>query len=336
MEPAILTRGLRKVYRVFRKEPGLGGAIRGLFHRRYDEVVAVDGVNLEIGHGELVGFLGPNGAGKTTTLKMLSGLLHPSGGTAHVLGHVPWEREVLFRRQISLLLGQKNQLLWDLPARESFELNRAIYGIEPSTAQRTIDHLSALLEVRNLLDKPVRELSLGERMKMELIAALLHKPKILFLDEPTLGLDVVSQHRVRDFLRHLVAEEKITTILTSHYLQDIEALCRRVVIIDHGRIIHDGSWEQIVRNFSDRKEIVLRFKETAPDLQGEEWGEVVSRDGATLRLRVTPSRATEISRRAIDLPGLEDIRIEAMPVEEVIRRVFASSGAGFPQEPASF
>ena len=335
MQPAILTRGLRKVYRVFRKEPGLGGAIRGLFHRRYDEVVAVEGVNLEIGHGELVGFLGPNGAGKTTTLKMLSGLLHPSGGTAHVLGHVPWEREVLFRRQISLLLGQKNQLLWDLPARESFELNRAIYGIEPSTAQRTIDHLSALLEVRNLLDKPVRELSLGERMKMELIAALLHKPKILFLDEPTLGLDVVSQHRVRDFLRHLVAEEKITTILTSHYLQDIEALCRRVVIIDHGRIIHDGSWEQIVRNFSDRKEIVLRFNETAPDLRGEEWGEVVSRDAATLRLRVTPSRATEISRRAIDLPGLEDIRIEAMPVEEVIRRVFASSGEGNPHKPAS-
>jgi len=336
MEPAILTRGLRKVYRVFRKEPGLGGAIRGLFHRRYDEVVAVEGVNLEIDHGELVGFLGPNGAGKTTTLKMLSGLLHPSGGTAHVLGHVPWEREALFRRQISLLLGQKNQLLWDLPARESFELNRAIYGIEPNTAQRTIDHLSALLEVRSLLDKPVRELSLGERMKMELIAALLHKPKILFLDEPTLGLDVVSQHRVRDFLRHLVAEEKITTILTSHYLQDIEALCRRVVIIDHGRIIHDGSWEQIVRSFSDRKEIVLRFAGTPPDLRGDEWGEVVSRDAATLRLRVTPSRATEISRRAIDLPGLEDIRIEAMPVEEVIRRVFASSGEGLPQKPASF
>jgi ABC-2 type transport system ATP-binding protein len=283
-----------------------------------------------------VGFLGPNGAGKTTTLKMLSGLLHPSGGTARVLGHVPWERDVIFRRQISLLLGQKNQLLWDLPARESFQLNRAIYGIDQDVAQRTIDHLSALLEVRGLLDKPVRELSLGERMKMELIAALLHKPKILFLDEPTLGLDVVSQHRVRDFLRHLVAEEKITTILTSHYLQDIEALCRRVVIIDHGRIIHDGSWEQIVRNFSDRKEIVLRFKEAAPDLQGEDWGEVVSRDGATLRLRVTPARATEISRRAIDLPGLEDIRIEAMPVEEVIRRVFASSGAGIPQKGDSF
>ena len=247
----------------------------------------------------------------------------------------PGSEKLFFRRQISLLLGQKNQLLWDLPARESFQLNRAIYGIDRGVAQRTIDHLSALLEVRGLLDKPVRELSLGERMKMELIAALLHKPKILFLDEPTLGLDVVSQHRVRDFLRHLVAEEKITTILTSHYLQDIEALCRRVVIIDHGRIIHDGSWEQIVRNFSDRKEIVLRFNETAPDLRGEEWGEVVSRDATTLRLRVTPSRATEISRRAIDLPGLEDIRIEAMPVEEVIRRVFASSSQSTPPSATS-
>ncbi|MCX6935309.1 MAG: ATP-binding cassette domain-containing protein [Verrucomicrobia bacterium] len=326
MEPAIVTRGLRKVYRVFRKELGLGGAIRGLFHRRYDEVAAVDGVDLEIAPGELVGFLGPNGAGKTTTLKMLSGLLHPSGGSATVLGHVPWRREVVFRRQISLLLGQKNQLVWDLPARESFELNRAIYGVDRSQAQRTVDHLSAMLEVRGLLDKPVRELSLGERMKMELIAALLHKPKVLFLDEPTLGLDVISQHRVRDFLRHLVAEEKITTILTSHYLQDIEALCRRVVIIDHGRVIHDGSWERIVRDFSDRKEIVLRFAGASPDLRGEEWGEVVARDAATLRLRVPFARATEISRRAIDLPGLEDIRIEAMPVEEVIRRVFASSG----------
>jgi len=325
MEPAILTRGLRKTYRVFEKKPGLGGAVRGLFQRQYKDLVAVDGVDLEIAPGELVGFLGPNGAGKTTTLKMLSGLLQPSGGSATVIGHVPWKREESFRRKISLLLGQKNQLVWDLPARESLELNRAIYRIEPADARRTIDHLSALLEVRPLLDKPVRELSLGERMKMELIAALLHKPKVLFLDEPTLGLDVVSQHRVRDFLRHLVAEEKITTILTSHYLQDIESLCRRVIIIDHGRVIHDGSWEQIVRDFSDRKEIVLRFAGPPPDLQGPEWGEILGKDAATLRLRVSPANATEISRRAIDLPGLEDIRIEAMPVEEVIRRVFAAS-----------
>jgi ABC-2 type transport system ATP-binding protein len=256
---------------------------------------------------------------------MLSGLLHPTHGSARVLGHVPWERTTEFRRQISLLLGQKNQLLWDLPARESFELNRAIYGISIDEGRRTIDRLAGVLEVHPLLDKPVRELSLGERMKMELIAALLHRPKVLFLDEPTLGLDVVSQHRVRDFLRQLVAEEKITTILTSHYLQDIEALCQRVIIIDHGRVIHDGSWEQIVRDFSDRKEIVLRFAGPPPELQGEDWGEPVSRDAATVRLRVPPARVTEISRRALDLPGLEDIRIETMPVEEVIRRVFTGA-----------
>jgi ABC-2 type transport system ATP-binding protein len=324
-EPAIVTRGLGKIYRVGKKEPGLAGAIRGLFHRRYESLIAVEGVDLEIAPGELVGFLGPNGAGKTTTLKMLSGLLHPTHGSARVLGHVPWERTTEFRRQISLLLGQKNQLLWDLPARESFELNRAIYGISIDEGRRAIDRLAGVLEVHPLLDKPVRELSLGERMKMELIAALLHRPKVLFLDEPTLGLDVVSQHRVRDFLRQLVAEEKITTILTSHYLQDIEALCQRVIIIDHGRVIHDGSWEQIVRDFSDRKEIVLRFAGPPPELQGEDWGEPVSRDAATVRLRVPPARVTEISRRALDLPGLEDIRIETMPVEEVIRRVFTGA-----------
>jgi ABC-2 type transport system ATP-binding protein len=324
MPPAILVRDLRKTYRVFQKTPGFAGALRGLFHRRYQEVSAVGGVSFEIEPGELVGFLGPNGAGKTTTLKMLSGLLQPSGGTATVLGHLPWKREEAFRRKISLLLGQKNQLVWDLPARESFALNRAIYRVDPAQAARTIDHLSGLLEVRSLLDQPVRELSLGERMKMELIAALLHKPQVLFLDEPTLGLDVVSQHRVRDFLQHLVAEEKITTILTSHYLQDIESLCKRVIIIDHGRIIHDGSWDQIVRDFSDRKEIVLRFSGSPPELQGADWGEIISKDAVTLRLRVSFAQATAISRRALDLPGLEDIRIEAMPIEEVIRRVFTA------------
>jgi len=324
MPPAILVRDLRKTYRVFQKTPGFAGALRGLFHRRYQEVSAVGGVSFEIEPGELVGFLGPNGAGKTTTLKMLSGLLQPSGGTASVLGHLPWQREEAFRRKISLLLGQKNQLVWDLPARESFALNRAIYRVDPAQAARTIDHLSGLLEVRSLLDQPVRELSLGERMKMELIAALLHKPQVLFLDEPTLGLDVVSQHRVRDFLRHLVAEEKITTILTSHYLQDIESLCKRVIIIDHGRIIHDGSWDQIVRDFSDRKEIVLRFSGSPPELQGADWGEIIAKDAVTLRLRVSFAQATAISRRALDLPGLEDIRIEAMPIEDVIRRVFTA------------
>ena len=322
MEPAIVARGLRRIYRVFEKQPGFLGALRGLVSRRHREVAAVDGIDLEIGTGELVGFLGPNGAGKTTTLKMLSGLLHPSGGSARVLGFVPWEREPEFRRQISLLLGQKNQLTWDLPARESFELNRAIYGIDRATAWRTIDELSSLLEVGALMDKPVRELSLGERMKMELIAALLHQPKVLFLDEPTLGLDIVSQHRIRDFLRRVVAEKKITTILTSHYLQDIESLCRRVVIIDRGRIIHDGSLASIVRDFSDHKQIELRFSGRPPRLQGSEWGEIVRCDEAGIRLRVEPGRITEVSRRALDLPGLEDIRIESVPVEDVIRKLF--------------
>ncbi len=322
MEPVIATRGLRKVYRVFEKEPGLAGAMRALFSRRSREVVAVEGVDLEIGAGELVGFLGPNGAGKTTTLKMLSGLLHPSAGSARVLGFVPWERETEFRRQISLLLGQKNQLTWDSPARESFELNRAIYGIDRTTAWRTIDELASMLEVTGLMGKPVRELSLGERTKMELIAALLHQPKVLFLDEPTLGLDIVSQHRIRDFLRCVVAEKKITTILTSHYLQDIEALCRRVVIIDHGRIIHDGSLAAVGREFSNHKQIELRFSGRAPELRGAEWGEIAGRDEAAIRLRVAPGRVTEISRRALDLPGLEDIRIESIPVEEVIRKLF--------------
>ena len=323
MDPIITTRGLRKIYRVFEKEPGFRGAVRGLFSRRCREVAAVDGVDLEIRAGELVGFLGPNGAGKTTTLKILSGLLHPSGGSARVLGFVPWERETEFRRQISLLLGQKNQLAWDLPARESFELNRAIYGIDKSTAANTIEELATLLEVTGLMDKPVRELSLGERMKMELIAALLHQPKVLFLDEPTLGLDIISQHRIRGFLRRVVAEKKITTILTSHYLQDIEALCRRVVIIDRGRIIHDGSLAAVGKDFSDHKQIELRFAGRAPKLQGPEWGEVVNRDEAGVCLRVEPGRVTEISRRALDLPGLEDIRIESVPVEEVIRKLFS-------------
>jgi ABC-2 type transport system ATP-binding protein len=258
---------------------------------------------------------------------MLSGLLHPSGGTAKVLGFTPWEREPDFRRQISLLLGQKNQLTWDLPARESFELNRAIYGIDRATAWRTVDELASLLEVTGLMDKPVRELSLGERMKMELIAALLHQPKVLFLDEPTLGLDIVSQHRIRDFLRRVVAEKKITTILTSHYLQDIEALCRRVVIIDRGRIIHDGSLADVVRGFSDHKQIELRFSGRPPKLQGSDWGEVADQDEAGIRLRVEPGRVTEVSRRALDLPGLEDIRIESVPVEDVIRKLFASHQA---------
>src|ERR1700675_4358710 len=220
--PVIEVSNLTKAFRTYKKQPGFAGAIKGLFHRQYEQTLAVNDVSFKIEPGELVGFLGPNGAGKTTTLKMLAGLLYPTSGSARVLGYVPWERDDGYRRQFALLLGQKNQLWWDLPARESLELNAKIYGIPAANYRRTVEELTELLAVREKLDVMVRELSLGERMKMELIAALLHQPKVLFLDEPTIGLDVVSQKKVREFLRHHNAARKTTILLTSHYMIDIQ------------------------------------------------------------------------------------------------------------------
>src|SRR5436305_5272323 len=226
--PAIEVNGLTKAFQTYKKLPGFTGAIRGLFHREYEQTLAVDNVSFEVEEGELVGFLGPNGAGKTTTLKMLSGLLYPTGGDAKVLGYTPWERADGYRRQFALLLGQKNQLWWDLPARESLELNAQIYGLSRAELDHTVAEMTELLAVREKLNVSVRELSLGERMKMELIASLLHKPKILFLDEPTIGLDVISQKTVREFLRQHNAEQQTTILLTSHYMADIQELCERV------------------------------------------------------------------------------------------------------------
>src|SRR3954471_23738940 len=234
--PVIRAQALTKEYRTYKKKPGLRGALAGLFHREYEKVVAAHNVSFQVGEGELVGFLGPNGAGKTTTLKMLAGLLYPTTGTADVLGYVPWERKDGYRRQFALLLGQKNQLWWDLPARESLELNAKIYGIPKEKLERIVSELTELLAVQDKLNVMVRELSLGERMKMELIAALLHEPRVLFLDEPTIGLDVVSQKTVREFLREYNATRGTTIVLTSHYMADIEALCRRVIIIDRGAL----------------------------------------------------------------------------------------------------
>ena len=229
--PVIQVQGLTKSFRTYKKRPGLIGAFKGLFHREYEMTVAAKDVSFAIEEGELVGFLGPNGAGKTTMLKMLAGLLYPTHGTARVLGYVPWERKDGYRRQFALLLGQKNQLWWDLPARESLELNARIYGIPRESFERTVAEMTELLAVRDKLNVMVRELSLGERMKMELIAALLHQPKVLYLDEPTIGLDVVSQKTVREFLRHHNSSRKTTILLTSHYMTDIQELCQRVIII---------------------------------------------------------------------------------------------------------
>src|ERR1700736_5546496 len=257
---AIEARDLTKIYRTYRKESGLWGAVKGLVRRRYDETRAADHVSFQIEEGEFVGFLGPNGAGKTTVLKMLSGLLNPSGGDARVLGFVPWERRNEMKRQFSLLMGQKNALWWDLPAQESLELNRAIYGIDRDKFSRVVGGLAELLEVTDKMNVMVRELSLGERMKMELISALIHEPRVLFLDEPTIGLDVVSQKRVREFLRVYNEKHRIVTMLTSHYMQDIQELCDRVIIIDHGKIFFDGPLDDIIDRFSGYKIISLTFQ----------------------------------------------------------------------------
>ena len=250
--------GLTKAFRTYKKQPGFAGAVRGLFRRRYEQTLAVKDVSFTIEPGELVGFLGPNGAGKTTTLKMLAGLLYPTSGSAQVLGYTPWERDDGYRRQFALLLGQKNQLWWDLPARESLELNAKIYGISSAALERTVAGMSELLGVRDKLNVSVRELSLGERTKMELIASLLHQPKVLFLDEPTIGLDVVSQKTVREFLREHNAKQKTTILLTSHYMNDIQELCKRVIIIDHGTIFFDGRLSDIVDRFADSKLITIQ------------------------------------------------------------------------------
>lgn len=322
----IEARGLTKVYRTYKKEPGLSGAIRGLVKRRYEETRAVDDATFTIEAGEFVGFLGPNGAGKTTVLKILSGLLHPSSGTARVLGFVPWERHDAMKRQFSLLMGQKNALWWDLPARESLELNRAIYGIDRPRFTRIVGGLCELLEVSDKLDVMVRELSLGERMKMELIAALLHSPRVLFLDEPTIGLDVGSQKKVRDFLRRYNAENPIVTMLTSHYMQDIEELCQRVIIIDHGRIFFDGALSAIIDRFATHKILRLVFDETQARTFTE-WGEVLEQTPQTVSLKVPRARVTETCRALLGQHAVSDINVQELPVEEVIRQLFGEQQA---------
>ncbi|HET9418656.1 MAG TPA: ATP-binding cassette domain-containing protein [Chthoniobacterales bacterium] len=318
---AIETRELTKVYRTYRKERGLWGSIKGLARRRYDETRAADRVSFEIDHGEFVGFLGPNGAGKTTVLKMLSGLLNPTSGDARVLGFVPWERRDEMKRQFSLLMGQKNALWWDLPAQESLELNRAIYGIDRARFNQVVGGLSELLEVQDKMNVMVRELSLGERMKMELIAALIHEPRVLFLDEPTIGLDVVSQKRVREFLRIYNEEHRIVTLLTSHYMQDIEELCHRVLVIDHGKIFFDGPLDDIIDRFSGHKILSLTFdKPVKRDFS--RFGEVIEQTPMSVQLKVPRAQVTETCRQLLDCCDVSDINVQEVPVEEVIRQLF--------------
>ena len=323
--PVIEVQGLTKSFRTYKKKPGLAGAIKGLFHREYETTVAVKDVRFSVEEGELVGFLGPNGAGKTTTLKMLAGLLYPTSGVAQVLGYVPWERKDGYRRQFALLLGQKNQLWWDLPARESLELNAKIYGIPANSLDRTVGEMTELLAVKDKLNVMVRELSLGERMKMELIASLLHQPKVLFLDEPTIGLDVVSQKTVREFLRHHNATRKTTILLTSHYMTDIQELCGRVIIIDRGTIFFDGRLSEVLDRFADFKLITIRCEggSHCPTDHLKKYGEVVEHSEAETKLKVKRDRVIPVCKALLDELPVKDIDIQEVPIEDIIRQIFA-------------
>ena len=303
------------------------GAVKGLVRRQHELTKAVADISFAVDEGELIGFLGPNGAGKTTTLKMLSGLLVPTSGDAKVLGYTPWERKDGYRRQFALLLGQKNQLWWDLPARESLELNAKIYGISPETFERIVNEMTELLDVRPKLNVMVRELSLGERMKMELIASLIHQPKVLFLDEPTIGLDVISQKTMREFLRHHNETKKTTIVLTSHYMADIQELCKRVVIIDHGKIFFDGRLEEIIDRFADFKVITIQCEGpiACPPQRLESFGEIVEQSAAEVKLKVKRSRVISVCKSLLDELPVSDIDIQEVPIEDIIRKIFSSN-----------
>ncbi len=327
-------RNLVKSYRVYQKKEGLAQALRGLYHREYKTVEAVRNITLDVEAGEFVAFLGPNGAGKTTTLKLLSGVINPTSGSATVMGFVPWQRSLAYRRRFALVMGQKNQLWWDLPAQESFRLHQQIYCIEEGTFQKTLDELTSLLEVRSLLGRPVRELSLGERMKMELIAALLHNPEVLFLDEPTIGLDVIAQHKIQQFLKHYQDERKITVLLTSHYMKDVAALCKRVVVIAQGTVQYDGSLEGIIEDFSSTKIITLELADDVSPEGLERFGMLDSVVMPRVSLRCDRSEVSTVLSGILANYKIVDMEVEDPPLDEVIAKLFADvSGPTDSSEP---
>ncbi len=319
--PVVHVAELTKVFAVPEREAGLRAAARALVRRRHRDVRAVDAISFEIGSGEVVGFLGPNGAGKTTTLKMLSGLLYPSSGEARVLGFVPSKREREFLRRITLVMGNRNQLQWDLPALDSFELNRAIYQLRRPDFLETRDELIELLEVEDLIRKPVRNLSLGERMKVEIVGSLLHRPQVLFLDEPTIGLDVTMQKRIRSFVAEYNRRHGAAVLLTSHYMADVVALCRRVVVIHHGRILFDGELADLGDRFAAYKTIEVALGDGAAPLDG--YGEVLERDGDRTKLRVPKAETPRVAARLLTELQVLDLTIEDPPIEDVIELVFA-------------
>jgi ABC-2 type transport system ATP-binding protein len=336
--PIIQIDNLVKSYRVYQKKEGLREALRGLWHRDYKAVDAVRNISLRVEPGEFVAFLGPNGAGKTTTLKLLSGVIYPTSGNASVMGFVPWERSLEYRRRFALVMGQKNQLWWDLPAQESFRLHQKIYRIDAESFKKTLDELTSLLTVESLLGRPVRELSLGERMKMELIAALLHRPEVLFLDEPTIGLDVVAQHKIQQFLKYYQEERSITILLTSHYMKDIAALCKRVVVIAQGQIQYDGSLSGIVDSFSGDKIITLQLSEGTNPNGLERFGNLEKLALPRVSFRCPRSEVSKTLAEILSNYPVDDMSVEDPPLEETISKLYThvshQNGSGASKESA--
>ena len=320
--PVILAEDLTRVFVSHQRKPGIAGAALSLFSRQKKEVLAADRVNVKVEAGELVGFLGPNGAGKTTTLKMLSGILFPTSGRAEVLGFTPWERRNGFKRQFSLVMGQKNQLWWDLPAEESFLLLKELYEIPAPDYRQRVKTMTELLEIDHLLGQQVRKLSLGERMKCELVAALLHRPRVVFLDEPTIGLDVVSQKRIREFISMTNRQEGSTIILTSHYMDDVRALCDRVVIIDHGRVIFDDSLGRLVAQFTDTKQLRLTFHSPVAAGDLEPFGRVTEREDLSAALEIKRDEAPRVAAALLARLPVMDIEITDPDIQDVIRDIF--------------
>lgn len=318
---------LTKIFRTHKKEPGLLGSAKSLFNRQYTEFTAADSVTFSIPEGALVGMLGANGAGKTTTLKMLSGLLHPSSGTATVMGYVPWERDNGFRRNFSLVMGQRNQLWWDLPAADSFLLNKEMYRISDIDYKNRLKSLSEHLDIADKLHIQVRKLSLGERMKCELIGALLHYPKVVFLDEPTIGLDIVAQHALREFIAGFNKEHGTTIILTSHYMDDIEALCERVILMDEGRIQFDGGLSVLVDNFSGEKVVTIILDEVPGPESLTEFEHIHEIGKDRIIFKVPKNDIAGITTKCLNHFSVRDITISEMPVEEVIREIFSGKNS---------
>ncbi len=322
---AVETRDLVKTFTTLKKEPGIAGSIKSLFSRAKNEVHAVKGVSMSIEAGELVGFLGPNGAGKTTTLKMLTGILNPTSGFAQVLGFTPFDRRPEMLRRISLVMGNKNQLWWDLPAWDSFVVLRELYDVPADKFKQRVDRLVETLAISDKVNTQVRKLSLGERMKCELVAALIHAPEVVFLDEPTLGLDVVSQQAIREFLRQLHDEEGTTVLLTSHYMQDVQALCDRVIVINHGEKIFDDSLDALGKTFGDRRRIVLRFRDPVAQSDLAKYGDVCEAPDDALAIDVPREETPTIAAAILQQFPVEEISIEDVDIEDIIRRLFTNA-----------